>query len=136
MRASTRTVRRPRPAASRSRRVTPHVGESQHTAESHVRDVATKAFSSPKLVRNWLAERSGNAETRPVLDVHARGAEFTDNRSKSPRFTAVIASLAAGASFGVRRALPGVVTALELAVGAFEIVLVEAALRIRSAHRC
>ena len=51
-----------------------------------------------------------------------------NSRSKSPRFSAITHSVAVAPDFGERRALAGVVAAVEFAVGALEVVLVEAAL--------
>ena len=73
-----RTARRLCPTASRSLRADAHVGETQCTAECHVRVEATIAFNSSMLARSSAAERSGNAERERILEANIGGGELVE----------------------------------------------------------
>ena len=80
-----------------------------------------------------LGRAIGERRARPVLDTQSAVLSSPSSRSKSPRFTAIDAMVGRVAPVGERRALPGVVAPFEFAVGALEVVLVEAAVVVDQA---
>ncbi len=94
---------------------------------------ATSASSRPsrpslsRLARNSAAERSPKAERDRFSTCKSGVVSSLKNRSKSPWFNAIMPLGRRGTCFGECRTFSGVIASIEFAIGALEVVLVEAA---------
>ncbi len=103
------------------------MGDSEHSADGHVRVDTTMAFRSPKLVAGSLTEGSGKAVRDRFSLMRAGSHELVERPVQVASVQRDKPFHPHGARFGERHALSREIASLEFAVSAFEVVLVEAA---------